>query len=240
MTDPTQAGAAMQAAADKLRVVKTYAPEAPPSHDERVASVLKFAGVPQRYADARFDNWRATDGTRSALKAAKRVADKPANLILVGPWGCGKTRLAASIMAARVERWMDAYPSEIVDDGPEGIVLRPPFASRFASVPQLLDAIRRSYEYDDEPDPLRPLRTAPLLVLDDLGREKATDWVLERLYVLIDDRYGRRLPTVVTTNYTPDELAKRDYGAMVSRLTEVGTLVKITAADQRPGESDAA
>lgn len=234
MTDFTPVGLAAADAFGKLKPVKTEPPK-PPTHDELMAATLKWAGVPERYTEARFDNWRPTEGTKSALAAARSIANRPANLVLIGPWGCGKTRLAASIMAARVERWMDAYPREIIEQTDEGMVTRPPFSSRFYGVPQLLDAIRRSYEYDDEPDPLRPLFTAPLLILDDLGREKATDWVLERLYVLIDTRYGNHLPTVVTTNYSPAELAKRDYGAMISRLSEDARVIKITAADQRPG-----
>lgn len=236
MSEFTQVGDAMAEAAAKL-TKRPHVTVTPPTRDEIVVTTLRHAGVPDRYRDARFANWRATEGTRRALSAAQKVAAKPANLVLVGPWGCGKTRLAASILAARVERWLDAYPSEIVDEGPEGITPRPRFASRFASVPTLLDDIRRSYQYADEPDPLVSLRGVPMLVLDDLGREKATDWVLERLYVLIDERYGHKLPTVVTTNYSLDELAHRDYGAMVSRLTETGTVVKITAADQRPGDT---
>ena len=232
---PTPIGVAMTEAARAIRVLPTVEPPAPPTHEQIIGSTLRWAGVPDRYAEARFDNWRDTPGTRAALKAARRVAARPANLVLVGPWGCGKTRLSASILATRAEAWLNAYPREVIENGPEGMVTRPPFASRFAGVPQLLDAIRRSYEYDDEPDPLRPLLTAPLLILDDLGREKATDWVLERLYVMIDTRYGDRLPTVVTTNYSLDELAKRDYGAMVSRLTEDGAVVQIAAPDQRPG-----
>ena len=231
---PTPIGVAMTDAGRTIRVLPKVEPPTPPMRDEIVASTLRWAGVPEIYADARFATWRKTTGTTAALKAAREVAEHPANLVLVGPWGCGKSRLSASILAARVEAWLDAYPNEIISNGPEGMVTRPPFASRFVGVPQLLDAIRRSYEYDDEPDPLRPLLTAPLLILDDLGREKATDWVLERLYVLIDTRYGKRLPTVATTNYSLDELAHRDYGAMVSRLTEGGTVVRITAADQRP------
>lgn len=238
-SSPTPIGIAMTEAGRGIRVLPEVDPPVPPTREEIVASTLAWAGVPARYADARFSNWRDTAGTRAALTAAQRVADRPANLVLVGPWGCGKTRLTASIMAARVERWLDAYPSEIIEDGPEGLVTRPAFASRFSGVPQLLDAIRRSYEYDDEPDPLRPLLTAPLLILDDLGREKATDWVLERLYVLIDTRYGDHRPTVVTTNYSLDELARRDYGAMVSRLTEAGSVVRISADDQRPGAAHA-
>lgn len=230
---PMPIGVAMQLAAEKLTVRPDQPPPEPPTHEEQVAAVLARAGVPKRYVEARFDNWRETAGTHKALQVAKRVAEEPKNVIFVGPWGCGKTRLASSIMVARVERWMQAYPREIIEQDGEGMVTRPPFASRFVGVPELLDSIRRSYEYEDEPDPLRPLRTAPLLILDDLGREKATDWVLERLYVLLDDRYGNHRPTIVTTNYALDELARRDYGAMVSRLTEDGTVVKITAADQR-------
>lgn len=233
---PTPIGIVISEAARTIRVRPGGdPPDREPTHDERVARVLTFAGVPKRYELARFHNWRETEGTRKALQVAQRVAERPANVIFVGPWGCGKTRLASSIMASRVERWMQAYPREIIEEGAEGLVTRPPFASRFVGVPELLDAIRRSYEYEDESDPLTALRRAPLLVLDDLGREKATDWVLERLYVLIDERYGNLRPTVVTTNYSLDELARRDYGAMVSRLTEDGTVVKMTAVDQRPG-----
>lgn len=237
----TSLGEAADAAVEKLTVgppPPIDRPPAPPAEDDRpdrVRAWMKWAGVPERYLDCRFANWEDRPGTRKAFEAAQRVAGKPGNLVLVGPWGTGKTRLGASIIAARVERWLEAYPSEVIRVDDEGMVTRPPFASRFESVPQLLDAIRRSYEYDDEPDPLERLRTAPLLILDDLGREKATDWVLERLYVLIDDRYGQHRPTVVTTNYSLDELARRDYGAMVSRLTEDGTVVRITATDARTG-----
>jgi DNA replication protein DnaC len=215
-------------------------PPAPPKDDDRPDQVrrwMRVAGIPDRYLDARFANWQDRPGTRKAFEASTAVADQPHNLILVGPWGTGKTRLAASIIAARIERWLEAYPDEVIRVDAEGLLTRPPFASRFRSVPQLLDAIRRSYEYDDEPDPLDELRRVPLLILDDLGREKATDWVLERLYVLIDDRYGESRPTVVTTNYSLMDLARRDYGAMVSRLTEDGAVVKIGATDARPGEA---
>ncbi len=207
-------------------------PAAAPTRDQQIASTLRHAGVPERYLDVSFANWRDTEGSRAAFRAATATAERPANLILIGPWGSGKTRLSVSILRARVDRWLDAYPVEVATTD-DGIDTRPPFRSRFEGVPQLLDAIRRGFEFEGEADPLPALLRAPMLVLDDLGREKATDWVLERLYVLVDTRYGANLPTVMTTNYSLEDLAKRDYGAVVSRLTEGGKVVRLTADDQR-------
>jgi DNA replication protein DnaC len=204
-----------------------------PSPEDQVRATLTHSGVPQRYLDARFSNWRKSPATEQAYRAAINAAAYPKNLILIGPWGTGKTRLASSVMAARVERWLEAYPSEVMEHDDEGLLTRPPFRSKFTGVPQLLDDIRRGFNYTDEADALAPLVSAPLLILDDLGREKATDWVLERLYVLIDTRYVQMRPTIVTTNYSLDTLAQRDYGAMVSRLAEDATIARMNGGDQR-------
>jgi DNA replication protein DnaC len=70
-------------------------------------------------------------------------------------------------------------------------------------------------------------------VLDDLGREKVTDWASERLYVLVNERYNALRPTVVTSNYPPDVLADRGYDALISRLVEGSSAVVISATDYR-------
>jgi DNA replication protein DnaC len=70
--------------------------------------------------------------------------------------------------------------------------------------------------------------------LDDFGKERATDWATERLYVLVESRYSAMLPTLVTSNRTLDELNDLGYGATVSRLTEMGDVVKVGGSDLRP------
>jgi DNA replication protein DnaC len=60
----------------------------------------------------------------------------------------------------------------------------------------------------------------PLLVLDDLGSERVTDWVREQIFLIINSRYEEMLPTVVTTNDTLEELEKHVGQRIISRLME--------------------
>ena len=72
-----------------------------------------------------------------------------------------------------------------------------------------------------------------LVVLDDLGREKSTDWSGEVIYALCNHRYEQRLPTLVTSNLTPNDLALSPYWPVISRLAEDGELIEITGPDHR-------
>ena len=140
-------------------------------------------------------------------------------LTLIGPYGVGKTHLAAAIAHEALGR------GEVV---------------LFAVVPDLLDHLRTTFgpqstiAYDEQFD---FLRTVPLLILDDLGTESATPWAREKLYQLINHRYNYRLPTVVTSNLKPDAIEPRIY----SRLCDpaCGILITITAADYRRRQSPA-
>ena len=127
-----------------------------------------------------------------ALKAAHRFAEKPKGwLIFMGSYGCGKTRLAAAIANYRAS------------------LGAPPL---FIMVPDLMDHLRATFNpksevsYDRRFD---EIRTAPLLVLDDLGTQSMTPWVREKLYQLFNYRYNAELPTVITTADTLDEIDER-------------------------------
>jgi DNA replication protein DnaC len=116
-----------------------------------------------------------------ALKEAIAFAKKPQGwLVFTGPYGCGKTHLAAAIANQRAS----------LGDPP-----------LFVMVPDLLDHLRAAFSpnsgasYDRRFD---EVRTAPLLVLDDLGSQSATAWAREKLYQLLNYRYNRELPTVIT------------------------------------------
>jgi DNA replication protein DnaC len=112
-----------------------------------------------------------------------------------------------------------------------------PWRPAFRVVPVLLDTLRASVRGSDPDadDDLRYVRDASdLLVLDDFGREKPTDWVIERLYAVVEKRYGELRGTCVTSNLSLDQLADHGYQALVSRLTETCDIVKITASDFRP------
>ncbi|NLC13933.1 MAG: ATP-binding protein, partial [Chloroflexi bacterium] len=61
------------------------------------------------------------------------------------------------------------------------------------------------------------VRTAQLLILDDLGTQSATPWAREKLYQLFNYRYNAELPTVITSSVLPDELDQRLYSRMSDR-----------------------
>lgn len=211
----------------------------PPTAEEQLLRRLELAGVPPRYLACRFDTFTVRQGTAKAIEAARQVVAKErSGLVLCGPAGGGKTHLAVAMLAETVRAWLDAYPTETLereDDGYVSVLRRPRLDVRLVSVPSFLDALRSRIRFADVVDPLPGLIAADLVVLDDLGREKVTDWASERLYVLVNERYNALRPTVVTSNYGPDVLADRGYDAIVSRLAEGARAVQITAGDYRTG-----
>jgi len=127
-----------------------------------------------------------------AFKAANAFAEKPKGwLVFIGGYGAGKTHLAAAIAN---------YRTGLGD---------PPL---FVMVPDLLDHLRATFSpksdvsYDRRFD---EIRTASLLVLDDLGTQSMTPWVREKLYQLFNYRYNAELPTVITTADALDEMDAR-------------------------------
>jgi DNA replication protein DnaC len=151
---------------------------------------------------------------RWAYEEAKDFAQIPDGwLVLKGGFGCGKTHLAAAIANACVERGQPVL---------------------FITVPDLLDYLRAAFAptsasgYDTR---FEEMRTAPILILDDLGTESSTPWAQEKLFQIFNYRYNARLPTVITTNHELEEIALR----LRSRLVDpdLTRIVSITAPDYR-------
>ena len=106
----------------------------------------------------------------------------------------------------------------------------------FAIVPDLLDHLRSTFNPDNPvtyDDVFEAVRTASLLILDDLGAHTTSSWAQEKLYQIFSYRYINELPTVITTNLNPADLDNR----LASRLldTQLGLVYRIIAPDFRSG-----
>jgi DNA replication protein DnaC len=131
-------------------------------------------------------------GVRKALVRAQEYARRPQGwFVLFGPYGCGKTHLAAAIANEALHNHIPVL---------------------FAVVPDLLDHLRSTFgpnsevQYDER---FETIRTVSLLILDDLGTENTTPWAREKLYQIVNHRYNYALPTVITSNRLPEEIDPR-------------------------------
>ena len=192
--------------------------------DRRDAYLRRFLlDIGPRYERYTFETFPASDPTRA--EALTRVRDaalndvfvEHRNLVVFGDVGAGKTGLA--IAAAR----------SLIEEG---------MAARFFVVRDWLDLIRASF---DEPNNAEQIaKTAGLLVLDDLGAERTTEFALEKLLGLIDHRYKHLRPTIVTSNFEPGELVEhlderdpRVGRRIVSRMMDDAIPIRLEASDLR-------
>ena len=152
----------------------------------RISRLFASARIPRAYEGDTFADYIVTGANKDAVDAAHMmVADEIKGLFLHGEKGTGKTKLAAIIAN---ERARTGHP-----------VL-------FASVPDLMADIRRSFKDETTSEAVQAVKNAPFLVLDDLGAEKMTEWVGEQLFCIVNHRYNERLATVVTSNYSPTQV----------------------------------
>ena len=107
----------------------------------------------------------------------------------------------------------------------------------FISVPELLLKIRgtfnNSFSETSEQEILNIYSCAKVLYLDDLGTEKASDWALQTLYLLIDRRYSEMLRTVISSNLSLDELADHLDDRISSRIAGMCEVIKMEGKDRR-------
>lgn len=178
---------------------------------EQAAQVLA-ARIPARFADARPDN------PLVARWAARYLADpaEAPSLLLSGPTGTGKTWQCWGAIRTVVEG---------VAAAGKGLDWRA------TSHPDLNAALRPKVDGSHN-SALQLHMEAALLMLDDLGAGKNTDWTEDTLYRLVDHRWSNRLPTIYSTNLVPKALTAAVGERVVSRLGDA-VRVTITGEDRR-------
>ncbi|HEV8236099.1 MAG TPA: ATP-binding protein, partial [Gemmatimonadaceae bacterium] len=195
---------------------------------------LTAANIPKRYQHCTLENFSAYNPSlERALEQARRVPQRfpSANnlreqgrgLLLGGLPGVGKTHLAVAVL----KQVMNSSPAR----------------GLFYDTRDLLRVIRSTYDPSirtTELEVLRPVMTADLLVLDDLGAEKTSEWVEETMNLIVNTRYNERRPTIFTTNYEelpddndPEGLKSRIGFRIHSRLYEMCDFLEYDGADYR-------
>lgn len=153
--------------------------------------------MPTEWEDRGLKCWvRETEAQEKAYRTAaafgKAITEgsKPKGLFISGDIGTGKTFLASCLAAD---------------------LLRRDKAVLWSNASDILRALRASYNNSrvSEEEVIARYVRPGILVLDDLGKERPTEWSVEQLFSIVNARYDKRKPVIVTTNYGGDELVRR-------------------------------
>jgi DNA replication protein DnaC len=187
----------------------------------RLERLFKAARVPRRFQQKRLEDFDSTY-QKGAWKIARRYVEQfeairgesKNGLCFIGPPGTGKSHLAYGIL------------NSLLGKGVPGVC---------GSVPEIMDLLRPQVGLGQEAqERLELLKTLDVVILDDLGAERNTEWVTERLYVIINARYNEMLPTIITSNLELEELEKLPgWERITSRLFEMCHVVVVDGPDYR-------
>lgn len=213
---------------------------------DRARELASAAAIPDRYRACTLKSFKTSSPDKeiatslsAALKICRLYVDnfldigkgrfREAGLILYGPPGVGKTHLAVAMLSEIIERYQ--------------------IRGRYTDFSTLLFSIQSTFDDDSTESRasiLRPIIEADLLVLDELGAQKPTDWVMQNLYWIMNTRYNERRPTIFTTNYhlgpaakneaketSAESLSLRISPQLVSRLYEMAQPVPVFGHDYR-------
>lgn len=185
-------------------------------HEARAARLTRECNLGRRFLNRTFENFNP-NGNEEAFTKAKKYAERfsqadervSTGLLLIGNAGTGKTHLAAAIVNHLIR---ESVPAMFITS---------------------IDLFGLLKDFDNQRERLKKIKSVPLLVIDDLGKEKITDWNREKLFEIINARYEDYLPVIITTNDTTRELNQNVGEAIYSRLCEICDLVPMRGKDYR-------
>lgn len=198
--------------------------EGPRRKQEKIQRLMKVSGLPPYLAKKTWADYVAYDDNADrAKKVGQHLAQDglSSGLYISGPKGTGKTFLAALIARDRIQAGQPTM---------------------FVFVPELMAAFRQGIKDGNEGEILQTVKESDVLVLDDIGAERPTEYVAERIMDLVNYRYSHCLPTIFTSNYGLDELARHLSGRggdpvtgerIVSRIAAMTYALRLNGQDQR-------
>ncbi len=186
---------------------------------KNVKYLMKELGVPKRFMDANINEFSGLEENESGL-------------YIVGPCGTGKTHYLSALMREKIlsTHGNRSYHLTYYYNRPESSDY-----PRFISIPDLLLKIRSTFSDDSttEEEIIERYSNIGILMLDDIGSEKPTEWVLQTLYLIIDHRYRELKETYITSNLSLDQLAARLSDRIASRIAGMCKVLKLDGKDRR-------
>ncbi len=210
---------------------------------QKIGEIWDSYNIPKRLRNSRLESYIPQQKSQGiALERCKHYVSEGVDrikqgngLFIHGPVGTGKSHLAAATVYEIIKLNPDAFgrmagPWDYEE--PQGIK----FA--FISVVDLLATLRESYdgnEYKKEHAYrlMRQVRGHEIIVLDDIGAEKPSEWVDEQLYGIIDLRYRMERATIFTTNCSVNQLEKQIGSRTVSRIIDMTDGIGVDGPDYR-------
>jgi len=192
--------------------------------DARVATLRERSGLSKRmrgYTLTNFDHYVSPAATRARIRVDEYLKNWEENresgrgLYFCGGVGTGKTHLAVAVM--------------------NELMAKKRVPSLFVTVPEFLDNLREAYMIPgrDLDEWMDTVKNADVLVLDDLGTERPTEWVRERLFVVVNHRYREALPTLFTSNIGPENLPAQLGERTASRIIAMCEGIELEGTDYR-------
>ncbi len=168
--------------------------------------------------------------SKSARRALEVFRSKQ-SLFLTGITGSGKTRVAVALLN-------DFFAESLVEDETRGARTtkgNPVFLSAVELLLEIKESWRKEEDAAAESEKriLDKYSKVPVLVIDDLGAEKISDWSRQVMYLLIDRRYRNCSQTIITSNLTHQGLADQLDARIASRVAEMGAVIEMGSTDHR-------